>query len=300
MTSTRPSTEARNRSTYDIDAVPARERLELILAEDAVAVGAAQAVIGELGRLVEASVDRLRGGGRIHYAGAGASGRLAVLDATEATPTFGVDPDLIQAHFPGGQAALVDSTIDFEDAEELGGQDLRDVGAGDVVVGVSASGTTAYVRGALQAATRAGALTALVTSNPQAPLAQDAQILIAADTGPEALTGSTRLKAGTAAKVILNAFSTAVMIGLGRSYSNLMIGLVASNVKLHERSVAILVEATGSSAVQCRTVLAECSGQVPLALTTLLSGASREVAQEALATGGSVRSALDRLAGAGG
>lgn len=299
MTSTRPSTEARNRSTYDIDTVPANERLEMILAEDAVAVAAARAAIPALAGLVEATVERLRGEGRIHYVGAGASGRLAILDATEATPTFGVDPDLVQAHFPGGQTALVDSTIDFEDAAAMGGQDVAGVGARDVVVGVSASGTTAYVQGALQAATDAGALTALITSNPDAPLAREAQILIAADTGPEALTGSTRLKAGTAAKVLLNAFSTAVLIGLGHSYSNLMIGVVASNVKLHERSVAILMEATGVSAEQCRAVLAECSGRVPLALTTLLSGAEPEAAEQALAAAGSVRPALERLTQAG-
>ncbi|HLS13123.1 MAG TPA: N-acetylmuramic acid 6-phosphate etherase [Beutenbergiaceae bacterium] len=297
MTAPRPSTEARNPRTHDIDAAPPAQRLEMILAQDAVAVEAARATIPALADLVEATVDRLRADGRIHYAGAGASGRLAVLDATESTPTFGVDPTLIQAHFPGGQAALTDSTIDFEDADEQGRADLAQVRGGDVVIGVSASGTTAYVRGALAAAQQVGALTALITSNPESPLAPQAKILIAADTGAEALTGSTRLKAGTAAKVILNAFSTAVMIGLGRSYSNLMVGLVATNEKLHERSVAILMEATGAPAETCRATLAQCSGRVPLALTVLLSGAGIAAAQAALDEGGSVRTALDRLAG---
>lgn len=289
------STEGRNPRTHDIDAVPPAEQLQMILREDAVAVEAAQAAIPALARLVQASVERIGAGGRVHYAGAGASGRLAVLDATEATPTFGVDPELIQAHFPGGQAALVDSTIDLEDALEEGRSDLSGVRGQDVVVGVSASGATAYVRGALQAAAQAGALTALVTSNPHAPLAGEVEILVAADTGPESLTGSTRLKAGTAAKVLLNAFSTAVMIGLGRTYSNLMVGLVATNEKLHERSVAILMAATGSSAAQCRTALQESSGRVPLALTILLTGASTKDAGAALAADGSVRSALTRL-----
>src|SRR5690625_5084720 len=267
----------------------------MILVEDAVAVEAARAAIPTLAQPVRPSGERLRGGARLHYARAGASGRLAVLDACESTPTFGVASGLIRAHFPGGQAALTDSTIDLEDAEQQGRKDLAEVRAGDVVIGISASGTTAYVRGALQAAEAAGALTALVTSNPEAPLAAQAKFLIAADTGPEALTGSTRLKAGTAAKVILNAFSTAVMIGLGRTYSNLMVGLVASNEKLHQRSVSILVEATGNSAERCRAMLQECSGQVSLALTRLLSGADVQSAERALQQGGNVRAALGRL-----
>lgn len=297
MTDPLPSTERRNPATHDIDAVPPARRLEMILAQDAVAVAAAQEVVPALADLVEAAVARIRAGGRIHYAGAGASGRLAVLDATESTPTFGVDPGLIQAHFPGGAAALTDSTIDLEDAADQGRADLTGVGAGDVVIGVSASGSTAYVRGALHAAGRAGALTALITSNPRAPLAAHAQILIAPDTGAEALTGSTRLKAATAAKVLLNAFSTAVMIGLGRTYSNLMVGLVASNEKLRERSVAILREATGSPQEQCRATLQACAGRVPVALVVLLSGALVADAEEALTRGGSVRTALDLLAG---
>ncbi|MGC0252453.1 N-acetylmuramic acid 6-phosphate etherase [Pseudactinotalea sp. Z1748] len=297
MTEPSPSTEARNPATRDIDVVPPAQRLRMILAQDAVAVAAAQEVIPALADLVQAAVDRVRAGGRIHYAGAGASGRLAVLDATESTPTFGVDPGLIRAHFPGGAAALTDSTIDLEDAADQGRAALTGVGAGDVVIGVSASGSTAYVRGALESAGRAGALTALITSNPRAPLGAHAQILIAPDTGAEALTGSTRLKAATAAKVLLNAFSTAVMIGLGRTYSNLMVGLVASNEKLRERSVAILREATGSPAAQCRTTLLESSGRVPVALVRLLTGASVLEAEGALARAGSVRTALDLLAG---
>ncbi|MGC0272577.1 N-acetylmuramic acid 6-phosphate etherase [Pseudactinotalea sp. Z1739] len=297
MTAPSPSTERRNPATRDIDVVSPAQRLEMILGQDAVAVAAAREVIPALADLVEAAVDRVRAGGRIHYAGAGASGRLAVLDATESTPTFGVDPGLIQAHFPGGPAALTDSTIDLEDAADQGRADLAGVTAGDVVIGVSASGSTAYVRGALDAAGRAGALTALITSNPSAVLAAHAQILIAPDTGAEALTGSTRLKAATAAKVLLNAFSTAVMIGLGRTYSNLMVGLVASNEKLRERSVAILREATGSPEEQCRATLQQCAGRVPVALAVLLSGVPVTDAEEALTRGGSVRAALGLLAG---
>lgn len=290
-----PATESRNPLTHEIDAVPVAERLEMILREDAAAVDAARSIVPELARLVEDALARIRQGGCVHYVGAGASGRLAMLDATEATPTFGVDPGLFTAHFPGGSPALLDSTIDFEDAYEEGRNDVAGVRAKDVVVGVTASGGTAYVRGALEAARRAGARTALLTSNPQTPLAGLSDILVVADTGPEALTGSTRLKAGTATKVMLNAFSTAVMIGLGRSYSNLMIGLVASNEKLRERSVALLVEGSARPAAECEAVLTECSGRVPLALLRLLSGASLSAAEAALENGGSVRAALRTL-----
>ena len=291
MTQPRPATESRNPRTVEIDNVGTAEQLEMILREDAVAVEAARAAGHALSRLVDGAVERLREGGRIHYAGAGASGRLAMLDATESTPTFGVDPDLITVHFPGGERALLDSTIDLEDAHQQGYEDMRQVRAGDVVGGVTASGATAYVRGALEAARGAGALTALVTSQ-HTSLSELADILVVADTGPEALTGSTRLKAGTATKVMLNAFSTAVMIGLGSTYSNLMVGMVASNEKLRERSVALLVDGSGASEAECRVMLAESDGRVPLALVRLLTGAAHAPAEEALRGAGSVRAAL--------
>lgn len=291
MTQPRSATESRNPRTVEIDVVDTAEQLEMILREDAVAVEAARAAGPALSRLVDGAVARLREGGRIHYAGAGASGRLAMLDATESTPTFGVDPGLITVHFPGGERALLDSTIDLEDAHQQGRDDMREVGAGDVVVGVTASGGTAYVRGALEAARETGALTALVTSQ-HTKLSELADILVVADTGPEALTGSTRLKAGTATKVMLNAFSTAVMIGLGSTYSNLMVGMVASNEKLRERSVALLVDGSGAGEAECRAMLAECDGRVPLALVRLLTGASRVPVEEALRGAGSVRAAL--------
>lgn len=296
MTPTSPPTEQRNPRTTPLSIVPTHERLEMILYEDAIAVEAAQTAIPDLARLVDTTLDRLRRGGQIRYAGAGASGRLAVLDATEAAPTFGVDPDLIQAHFPGGAPALVDSTIDLEDAFDQGRADLADVTERDVVVGVSASGGTAYVRGALESAGETGALTALITSNPDAPLAALADVIVVAETGPEALTGSTRLKAGTATKVILNAFSTAIMVGLGRTWSNLMVGLVASNDKLRERSVGLLVEASGQSEDSCRAMLTESSDRLPLALVRLLSAAAPAAAERALDREGSVRAALARLA----
>lgn len=299
MSPSRPATECRNPDTIEIDLVDTPQRVEMIMREDAVAVAAARTAGPDLARLVDATVDRLADGGRIHYAGAGASGRLALLDATEATPTYGVDPGLFTAHFPGGVAALLDSTIDLEDARQEGHDDLREVHPVDVVVGVTASGTTAYVRGALEAARGRGALTALITSHPGTPLADLADILVVADTGPEAVVGSTRLKAGTATKVLINAFSTAVMVGQGRTYSNLMVGLVATNTKLHERSVALLVEGSGVAVAECRATLDACDGRAPLALVHLLTGASLPACRRALEEGGSVRAAVHRLASAG-
>jgi N-acetylmuramic acid 6-phosphate etherase len=264
----------------------------MILREDAAAIAAVRRRGAELALVVHAAVARLRRGGRIHYFGAGASGRLAVLDATEATPTFGVPAGTILAHFPGGEAAIADSSVDLEDSAEEGTRDAAGVSAADLVIGVSASGGTRYVGGALAAARAVGARTALFTCNPAAALASDADTLVAVDTGAEALAGSTRLKAGTATKAMLNAFSTAVMIGMGRTYSNLMIGMTATNDKLRERAVETLAEASGRPPAECRAMLAECAGDLPLALLRLLSGAGAGTASAALRDArGSVREA---------
>src|SRR4051794_344818 len=186
----------------------------MVNAEDARVAGAVGAVIPELARAVDAAVEAVRNGGRVHYFGAGTSGRLAVLDAAEILPTFHAPDDLVVAHHAGGTAALLRAVENVEDSVEGGAADAAGVTGLDVVIGLAASGTTPYVAGALGAARAAGATTALITSNPSAPLAELADILIAADTGPEAIAGSTRLKAGTAQKLILNSFSTTVMIRL--------------------------------------------------------------------------------------
>jgi N-acetylmuramic acid 6-phosphate etherase len=292
-----PPTERRNPRTAAIDTLESGDVLRLLLDEDARAIEAARAATGPLARAVDETHRRLAAGGRVHYFGAGASGRLAVLDATETTPTFGVPRELFTAHFAGGADALTDSSIDREDAEPLGAADARGLGEGDVAVGITASGSTRYVAGALRAARAAGALTVLVTCNPDAPLRDLAEIVVAADTGPEALTGSTRLKAGTATKVILNAFSTALMIKAGRTYGNLMVGLVATNAKLAERAVNLLVEATGAGPDACRAALAEADGNIPEALVRLLTGCSAEQARAALGTHPGVRAAVAALRG---
>ncbi|MEU6778806.1 N-acetylmuramic acid 6-phosphate etherase [Nonomuraea angiospora] len=292
-----PPTESRNPRTADIDTLESPDVLRLLLDEDATAVAAARAAAPALSRAVDEAHLRLGRGGSVHYFGAGASGRLAVLDATEITPTFGVARGLFTAHFAGGPGALTDSSVDREDAEELGAADAGALGENDLAIGITASGATPYVAGALRAARAAGALTVLITCNPAAPLRDLAKILVVADTGPEALTGSTRLKAGTATKVLLNAFSTALMIKSGRTYSNLMVGLVATNAKLEQRAVNLLVEATGEDAAACGAALAEADGRIPEALVRLLTGCTPGQARAALAAHPGVRAAVAALGG---
>ncbi|MEU7857451.1 N-acetylmuramic acid 6-phosphate etherase [Nonomuraea sp. NPDC049141] len=293
-----PPTERRNPRTADIDTLESREVLRLIQQEDARAVEAVGAAIDPLARAVDEAHLRLSRGGTVHYFGAGASGRLAVLDATEITPTFGVARELFTAHFAGGPAAVADSSVDREDSEALGATDAEVLDETGVAIGITASGSTPYVAGALRVARAAGALTVLVTCDPDAPLRELAEITVVAATGPEALTGSTRLKAGTATKVILNAFSTALMIKAGRTYGNLMVGLVATNGKLGERAVRLLVEATGEEEASCRAVLTDTGGNIPEALVRLLTGCSPEQARSALEQHPGVRAAVAAVAGA--
>ncbi|MFI7634553.1 N-acetylmuramic acid 6-phosphate etherase [Nonomuraea sp. NPDC049400] len=297
MTRPAPPTERRNPRTAAIDTLASSDVLRLLLDEDARAVEAARAATDRLARAVDEAHARLSRGGSVHYFGAGASGRLAVLDATEITPTFGVERGLFTAHFAGGAAALTDSSVDREDAEELGAADAQGLDETSVAVGVTASGSTPYVAGALRAARAAGALTVLVTCNPLAPLRESAEIVVVADTGPEALAGSTRLKAGTATKALLNAFSTALMIKAGRTYSNLMVGLVATNAKLRERAVSLLAEASGEDAAACRAALEESGGRIPEALVRLLTGCPAEQARAALVAHPGVRTAVAALGG---
>ncbi|HEX6358344.1 N-acetylmuramic acid 6-phosphate etherase [Actinophytocola sp.] len=288
------STEDRNPRTTDIDRWQAERVVDALLTEDALAVEAARAGGPALAKAVDLALPRLSSGGRVHYFGAGASGRLAVLDATETTPTFGVEQGLFTAHFPGGAKAFVDSGLDFEDEGTAGHDDAAVVGPGDVAVGITASGSTRYVVGALTRCRAAGALTVLITSTVDAPLSAEVDVAVVADTGPEAVTGSTRLKAGTATKVLLNAFSTALMIRSGRTYSNLMVNLVATNEKLVGRAARIVQMATGLGAVESAAVLARAGGDVSLALVHALSDRPLDECRDAL-SGRGVRAALDTL-----
>jgi N-acetylmuramic acid 6-phosphate etherase len=293
-------TEARNPRTEQIDVVPTLELLRMLNAEDSLVAPAVAALLPELAVVVDAAVTRLRAGGRVHYFGAGSSGRVAVLDAAEVAPTFGVGPDVFIAHHAGGPGAVAAAIEAAEDDEALGTAAAAGLGAADVAVGLTASGRTPFVAGALRAARTAGALTVLVSSNPQAPLAPLADHCLLADTGPEAIAGSTRLKASTAQKLMLNALSTATMVRLGRTYSNLMVCAAGTNAKLARRQVTILMQASGAGASACGAELARCGGDLRLALTCLLSGVSAETARSALAgAGGVVRDALAALGPAG-
>jgi N-acetylmuramic acid 6-phosphate etherase len=292
----RSRTEDRNARTRDIDTVPTLELLTLLNAEDAAVAGAVKATLPALAVVVDVVVERLRAGGRVHYFGAGSSGRIGVVDAAEVVPTFGTDPRVFIAHHAGGDSALITAVEGVEDDEDLGRLAASALSSADVAVGLSASGRTPWVAGALRAAGELGALTVLVSSNLTAPLAALADHCILVDTGPEAIAGSTRLKAATAQKMVLNALSTAAMIRLGRTYSNLMIGMNGRNAKLRQRQITILMEAAGASEAACRAELARCGGDLRLALTCLLSGLMPEQAAPALATAlGNVRAALEAI-----
>ena len=290
-------TEERNRRTVDIDVVSTEEVLRLLNAEDAMVAGAVASALPALATVVDRVVERLAAGGQVHYFGAGTSGRMGVLDSAEVIPTFGLEPGIFIAHQAGGDQALGTAIEDAEDDEALGVRDAGSLSAADVAVGITASGRTPYVAGALRMATSVGALTVLITSNPAAPLAVLAQHRVIVDTGPEAIAGSTRLKAATAQKMVLNALSTAAMVRLGRTYSNLMASMSGINAKLRQRQIMILREASGAdSDEECRAELERCGGNLRLALLCLLSGLEPEPAGDALAeAGGSVRGALSRL-----
>lgn len=289
-------TEARNPLSLDIDLWPTEAILELLHSEDRAAVASVQSAIPALASAVDLGVAALSQGGSIHYFGAGTSGRLAVLDAAELQPTYGVSDDLVVAHVAGGVAALVTARENVEDDERLGAVETAHLGPPDLVVGLTASGRTPYVGGALRGARAVGARTVLVTANPEAPLAEHADVLVVCDTGAEVVVGSTRMKAGTAQKLVLNSFSTAVMIRSGRTYSNLMDHMRTTNAKLRARAVTVLAMASGLDRHDCATVLADADGEVPTALVVLLAGVPTAVARQALADcGGVVRRTLRAL-----
>jgi len=292
-------TEARNPRTVELDHQPTLELVRAINQEDQSVPGAVARSLPTLAEVVDAAADRLGAGGRVHYFGAGTSGRIATLDAAELLPTFSLEPGRVVAHQAGGPAAITEAVEGAEDQAEEGEMDAATVDEGDLAIGLTASGRTPYVRGALQAARRRGASTALVSANPQAPIAATVDWHVCAETGPEVIAGSTRLKAGTAQKLVLNTFSTAVMVRLGKTYSNLMVDLSATNEKLRHRTLTILMEASGSDEPTCRAALEAAGGELKPALVMLLGAVTHERALAALAsTDGNVRDALGHLDGA--
>src|SRR5262245_45337048 len=270
-------TERRNPRTTDLDQLSTLDLLRSINAEDRLVPDAVAAALPALATAVDFAVDALRSGHHVHYVGAGTSGRLATVDAAELKPTFNTPPDWFVVHHAGGAKALINAVENAEDNDEGGAAELAaSASPGDFVLGLTASGRTPYVLGALRAARERGAHTALVFSNPHATGLLDIDVLIEVDTGPEVVAGSTRMQAGTAQKLGLTACSTAGMVNRGRTYSNLMVSMRATNAKLRGRTLRILREATGVSQQECATALDAAHGDLKVALVHLLSGADTE------------------------
>ena len=276
-------TEERNPASTELDALDARGMVEVILGEDATVAAAVRSRAAEIAALVEECVQAISSGGTVHYLGAGTSGRLGVLDAVELAPTFNADPSMVTAHLAGGDGAFLTAVEGAEDSSEAGAELVREqCRPGDVVIGLAASGRTPFVGGALEAARAAGMPTALISANPQAALAPLADHPILLDVGPEVVTGSTRMKAGTAQKLTLNALSTAMMVRLGTTFGNLMIDVRPTNAKLVARTVRMLVQASGADPEHAAQVLQEADGSVRTALVALLAGADVVAAREVL------------------
>jgi N-acetylmuramic acid 6-phosphate etherase len=252
-------TEARNPASERIDAVSTLEMLGILHAADQEAVAAVGRVLPQIAAAIDAIAARIEAGGRLFYLGAGTSGRLGVLDASECPPTYNTPPQLVQGIIAGGDAALRRSIERAEDSPELGARDLEehDFGSGDALVGIAASGRTPYVLGGMEHARRLGALTIGLTCVPGSPLAAAAEIAIVPATGPEVVTGSTRMKAGTATKLVLNMLSTGALIRLGYVYSNLMVNVQPTNTKLADRAARIVATITGLTHDQAAQLLAQ-------------------------------------------
>jgi N-acetylmuramic acid 6-phosphate etherase len=289
-------TERRNPRTADIDLATAVEIVDLMAAEDARVPAAVATQRDAIARAIDIAVTTFREGGRLFYVGAGTSGRLGVLDASECPPTFGTDPEMVQGLIAGGAPALTRAQEGAEDRPADGARDLdaRGLTARDFVVGIAASAATPYVRGALGHARTVGARTALVASSPPPDdLLRDIDVAIVPVVGPEVVTGSTRLKSGTATKLVLNMITTGAMIRLGKTYGNLMVDLQATNAKLRARSERMVAEVCGVGRDDARHLLEAAGGTVKTAIVMHALGVGRdEAAQRLMAAGGSVRRVL--------
>jgi N-acetylmuramic acid 6-phosphate etherase len=290
-------TEQRNPRTRGIDARDTIAILRAIHREDVSVARAVSGALPAIARAVDAIAAALQHGGRLFYVGAGTSGRLAALDAAEIPPTYGTPPRLVQAIIAGGRRALTRAVEGAEDSRANGAKDLtaRGLTSKDAVVGIAASGATPYVLGALEFASKKGAVTIGLTSNSRTPLTQIAQISIVTPTGPEVISGSTRMKAGTAQKLVLNMLSTAVMIRLGRVYDNWMIGVALTNRKLQARGLRILSEASGKGVAESTRALRLAGHNLSAALIMLKTGASAPQAKRLLRdTHGHVHNAINQ------
>lgn len=276
--------EERNPRTMDIDLLPTVEVLRKINDEDKLVAHAVEQVIPEIAAAVDRTIAAFRQGGRLIYMGAGTSGRIGVLDASECPPTFSVPSTMVVGLIAGGYSALLKATEGAEDSQSKGAEALAeiDLTAKDVVVGIAASGRTPYVIGGLDYAKKIGATAVALSCNPQSAIAEIADIAISPVVGPEALTGSTRMKSGTAEKLVLNMLTTASMIGIGKTYENLMVDLKASNKKLVARAARIVMQATECTLEAAQAALAQTDNDVKLAILIVMTGMDLAAARSAL------------------
>ncbi len=288
-------TEARNPASADLDRLSTIDFVRLVNGEDAKLANAVAEQAQEIAIAIDLIADRLTGGGRLIYVGAGTSGRLGVLDASECPPTFSADPEQVIGLIAGGREALQRAVEGAEDSPEQGAGDLRDINLTqrDVVVGIAASGHTPYVIGALNFAKQAGAGTVGLSCNPGSPVSETVEVGIGVAVGPEVLSGSTRMKAGTATKMVLNMLTTGAMVKLGKTYGNLMVDLQATNSKLVQRSISIVQQLTELSESDARELLESCGGELKTSIVCHRLGVSPQTARAKLeAVEGRLRSAL--------
>ncbi|WP_427122339.1 N-acetylmuramic acid 6-phosphate etherase [Proteus mirabilis] len=288
-------TESRNHHSEHIDTLSTLEMLKVINNEDKKVPFAVEATLPHIARLVDKVVTAFSQGGRLIYCGAGTSGRLGILDASECPPTYGTPHDMVIGLIAGGHKAILQAVENAEDNVQLGAEDLRQLNfnAKDVLVGIAASGRTPYVIGALEYARSLGAVTGAISCNPDSPIAQRADIAITPIVGPEVVTGSSRMKAGTAQKLILNMITTGAMIKMGKVFGNLMVDVEVTNAKLIERQIRIVMQATECERATAEQALAQCQRHCKTAILMILAGVDAQQATQLLAQNkGFIRQAL--------
>ena len=289
------TTERRNPRTMELDTMSELEIVTAMNDEDARVPLAIAKKLPEIAQAARWAVEAFQQGGRLFYMGAGTSGRLGVLDAAECPPTFGVEPGMVVGLIAGGEKAFIKAVEGAEDSRELGRQDLEShqLTQKDFVIGIAASGRTPYVLGGLAYAKEMGCRTAAIACNPGSAIGKAADLAIEVEVGPEVLTGSTRLKSGTAQKLILNMISTTSMVRMGKAYQNLMVDVMQTNEKLHTRAENIVMDATGVERSEARSAIDAAGGSVKCAITMLLANCSAQEARSRLeAAGGHVRTAI--------
>ena len=288
-------TESRNHHSEHIDTLSTLEMLKVINNEDKKVPFAVEATLPHIARLVDKVVTAFSQGGRLIYCGAGTSGRLGILDASECPPTYGTPHDMVIGLIAGGHKAILQAVENAEDNVQLGAEDLRQLNfnAKDVLVGIAASGRTPYVIGVLEYARSLGAVTGAISCNPDSPIAQRADIAITPIVGPEVVTGSSRMKAGTAQKLVLNMITTGAMIKMGKVFGNLMVDVEATNAKLIERQIRIVMQATECERATAEQALAQCQRHCKTAILMILAGVDAQQATQLLAQNkGFIRQAL--------